>query len=177
MPTTTEWARFKRYARRMRQLKMKLSEEPIPSDTLSVLQLRILDESLLPNLKTLELKQAAANIIPFIPLFLSHGTDDIDIHFLTDPPAVMIASMIINVSQYAENLSPALTGRFDYHKRHFRDGPHLQLGHSAVFPSGFISKRLDCFFTFSRFFGTFLGLIFPRWLSLLISTYYFSRAF
>ena len=104
MPTTTEWTRFKRYARRMRELKVKLSEEPVPSDTLSVLHLRTLDEPLLPNLKTLELKEAPSDVIPFIHLFLSHGTADIDIYFLTSPPPVLIASMIINLPKLCPNM-------------------------------------------------------------------------
>ena len=81
----------------MRQLRLKLSEEPIPYDVLSALQLRALNESLLPNLKILELKEAAPDIISFIPLFLSHTIVYIDIQFATAPPAVMIASMIINL--------------------------------------------------------------------------------
>lgn len=88
----------------MRELKVDLSEEPIPSDTLSVLQLRILDEPLLPNLKTLELTEATADIVPFIPLFLSNGTTHIDIQFIASPPAVMIASVIIRLPKLCPNM-------------------------------------------------------------------------
>ncbi|KAF9642687.1 hypothetical protein BDM02DRAFT_3124263 [Thelephora ganbajun] len=97
MPTTVEWTRFKRYARRMRELGLDLSDEPIPLDVLSVLQLRALNEPLLPNLKTVQFKKATADIIPFIPLFLPHRTTDIDIYSNTTPPAVMVASMVINL--------------------------------------------------------------------------------
>jgi len=96
MPTTVEWARFNKYARRMHKLKLDCSKEPIPSDVLSVLQLRTLNEPLLPNLKTLELKETAAYMIPFIPLFLSRRIACIDIHFIDCPPPVMVASMIVN---------------------------------------------------------------------------------
>ena len=77
---------------------MKLSEEPILPDVLSALQLRTLNEPLLPNLRTLKFTEAPADIIPFIPLFLSRRTTRIYIHFTTSPPAVMIASVIINLS-------------------------------------------------------------------------------
>jgi len=97
MPTTVEWARFKKYAGRMRELKLDLSRETIPLDVLSALRLRTLNEPLLPNLKTLELNEAHADIIPFVPLFLSHRTIRIDIQFAIRPPAVMVASMVINL--------------------------------------------------------------------------------
>ena len=95
--TSMEWAWFKKYAQRMRELKVKFSDEPIPSDILSVLQLRTLSEPLLPNLQLLELKEAPAEIVPFIPLFLSHRTVDVTIQFTTTPPAAVIASMIVNL--------------------------------------------------------------------------------
>ena len=104
MPSPAEWVRFKKHARRMRQLRLKLFEEPIPYDVLSALQLRALNEPLLPNLKILELKEAAPDIISFIPLFLSHTIVYIDIQFATAPPAVMIASMIINLPTLCPHL-------------------------------------------------------------------------
>ena len=104
MPTTAEWARFKKYSRRMRELELNLSEEPIPPDVLSVLQLRALNETLLPNLKALEFRKAPSDVIPFIPLFLSHATIDIDIQFTTRPPVVMIASMIVNLPTLCPHL-------------------------------------------------------------------------
>ena len=97
MPTAAELARFTKYSLRMRELKLKLSEEPIPSNALSVLQLRTLNEPLLPNLKLLELKAAVAGVIPFIPLLLSQKTTDIEIQFVSKPPAVMVASMMVNL--------------------------------------------------------------------------------
>lgn len=97
MPTTSEWSRFKKYARRMKKLESNISEEPVPLDVLSTLQLRTLNETLLSNLKILELEEATADLIPFFPLFLSHRTTHIHINFIASPPAVMIASMIINL--------------------------------------------------------------------------------
>lgn len=105
-PTTVEWARFKKYARRMRELKLDLSEEPISSHILSVLQLHTLNEPLLPNLKVLELKGTTSDIIPFIPLFLSHRTTHIDIQFsiYIILPTVMLASMIINLPKLCPDI-------------------------------------------------------------------------
>ena len=99
VPTTAEWVRFTKYSRRMRGLGFNLSEEFIPSNVLSVLQLRALNEPLLPNLKVLELKGTTSDIIPVIPLFLSHRTTHIDIQFsiYIILPTVMLASMIINL--------------------------------------------------------------------------------
>ncbi|KAF9643058.1 hypothetical protein BDM02DRAFT_1758053 [Thelephora ganbajun] len=91
-PPTAEWTHFKKYARRMREFELGLPKEPTPLDVLSVLQLCTLDEPLLPNLKTVEFQKATADIIPSTPLLLSCRTTDIDIHFITSPPAVMVAS-------------------------------------------------------------------------------------
>lgn len=97
MPTTSEWIRFKKYARRMRELELDISGEPITSDTLSTLQLRTLNEPLLPNIKTLRINGATADTISFVPMFLAHRTTDIEIQFAASPPPVMVASMIINL--------------------------------------------------------------------------------
>jgi len=108
MPATSEWTRFSKYARRMRELKSDVSQEPVPSDVLSTLQLRTLNEPLLPNLKALGFKEATANIIPFVPLFLSDRTTHIDIQFATSPPVVMVASRIISLPKlcpYMRNIS------------------------------------------------------------------------
>lgn len=69
----------------------------MPLDLLSVLQLRTINEPLLPNLKELRFQGAAPDVIPFIPLFLSHTTISIVIQFTAPPPVVIIASMIINL--------------------------------------------------------------------------------
>jgi len=92
----------------MRELKLDISEEPVPLDVFSTLQLRTLNEPLLPDLKTFEVKEVTADVIPFLPLFLSHRTTQIDIQFADDPPAVMVASMIINLPKlcpYMQHIS------------------------------------------------------------------------
>ena len=103
-PTTAEWVRFKKYARRMRELKLNLLQDLIPPDTLSALQLRTLNQPLLPSLKSVEFQEATADTIPFFPLFLSNTTIDIDIRFAAVPPAVMVASMIINLPTLCPNI-------------------------------------------------------------------------
>jgi len=80
----------------MRELKLDVSEEPIPLGVLSTLQPRTLNEPLLPNLKDFEVKETPADLIPFVPLFLSHKTTRIEIRFATVPPPATVASMIIN---------------------------------------------------------------------------------
>ena len=80
-PTTLEWARFRKYARRMRELKECWTSNTLSSEVFSVLQLCAIGEPLLPNLKTLDLWHITGNSIPFIPLFLSPRTTIIKIRF------------------------------------------------------------------------------------------------
>ena len=104
MPTTPEWARFTKYGRRMRELKVDLSQEPIPSNVLSVLQLRSYNEPLLSNLKSLALTEVTTDVIPFIPLFLHRGTTCVKIEFDDDPPAAVVAAMIVNLPKLCPHL-------------------------------------------------------------------------
>ena len=102
-PTMLEWARFQKYARRMRNL-----EEPDTlgaPEVLSVLQLRAANEPLLPNLKTLRLRCITGELIPFIPLFLSPRTTVIDIMF-TGPslPETLVASAVTAFPMLCPNL-------------------------------------------------------------------------
>jgi len=98
MPTAAEWARFTTYARRMRELRMDLSEKPLPLEVLSELQLRCLNKPLLPNLKLLEIRNPKnEGIIPFIPLFLSPRTTDICIQFEWVPSVEKIAPVMVNL--------------------------------------------------------------------------------
>ena len=108
MPTTAEWACLTKYSRRMRELELDLDNESVASNVLSVLQLRTLNEPLLPNLKSLVLKEVPADVIPLIPLFLSPRTTDIEIRFDPDSPTVMVASMMINLPKlcpYAQSIT------------------------------------------------------------------------
>jgi len=93
LPTTPEWARFRKYTRRMRKLsQFGTLQSP---EVFSVLQLYANTEPFFPNIETLVLLWPARESIPYIPLFLSPRTTTIDIAFsLSDFPKAMVASMI-----------------------------------------------------------------------------------
>jgi len=104
LPTMLEWARFQKYARRMRSLAEHATLGSLSSEVLSVLQLRTANEPLLPNLKTLSL-QSTGEFIPFIPLFLSPRTTDINISLSgANPPKALVASILTTLSTMCPNL-------------------------------------------------------------------------
>ena len=95
-PTTTECARFRKYARRIRELgdqRFSIQKSP-PLEVFSVIQLGAINEHLFPNLKTLELWGIDEHFIPFIPLFLSPRTTTIALRFLFDTPEAVIIPVI-----------------------------------------------------------------------------------
>ena len=98
LPTKKEWARFRKYARRMRELDQHYTL-PASLEVLSTIQLCTINESLLPNLKTLSLSEMEGSFIPYIPLFFSPRTTSI---FLTlyepDSSKALIASMVTALS-------------------------------------------------------------------------------
>jgi len=105
LPTKLEWARFRKYARRMRKFQPHVILDSLTSQVLPVLQSRAFSEPLLPNLKTLKLWSATGDLIPFIPLFLSPGTTVINIEFTTSGlPEVVTASMITTLPTLCPNL-------------------------------------------------------------------------
>ena len=70
--TATEWSRFRKYAQRVRELRMNDYSDPVPSPgVFSVVQSRAINEPLFPNLETLDLWRIEERFIPFVPLFLS----------------------------------------------------------------------------------------------------------
>ena len=101
LPTTTEWARFRKYARKIRELS---SQETLPLEVFSVIQLGTINEHLLPNLKTLALWRVEEHFIPFIPLFLSPGTTTIALRFGSGIPEAAIASTITTLPTLCPNL-------------------------------------------------------------------------
>jgi len=105
-PTPPEWARFRRYARRMRTLKQSALSGDLPLEVFSVLQLCAVNEPLFPNLKTVRLGPVAKEFISFIPLFLSPRTTNIFISFAgsSDLPKAMIASMVATFPTQCPNL-------------------------------------------------------------------------
>ena len=108
LPTKEEWARFRKYARGIRKLKMDASKDPLVPDVLLVLQLRNGDESLLPGLGFFKCEAVSEAFAPFIPLFLSPRTVEIHIKFVASTPTVMIASTIARFSTLCPNIQSLL---------------------------------------------------------------------
>ena len=105
LPTTLEWARFRKYARRMRKVHEPSPLSFLSPEVLSVLQLYLINELLFPNLKFLLLWNPNLESIPFILLFLSPRTTTISIGgFKPGIPEAMIASMIATFQAQCPNL-------------------------------------------------------------------------
>ena len=104
IPTKAEWAHSRKHARRMRKLKVDTSTDPVTSDIILGLQLRIVDDPWLPRLKTFKCGEATEAFIPFIPSFLSPKTTRIKIGFAESYPAVVVASIIGRFSTLCPNL-------------------------------------------------------------------------
>ena len=104
LPTTTEWARFRKYARRMREF-TQFGTSAIPaSEVLSVIQLWTTNEPLFTNMKILHLWEVKEWFIPFIPLVLSPRTISVLLRFESDLPEAMVASMITALPTLCPNL-------------------------------------------------------------------------
>jgi len=106
LPTTTEWARFRKYARRMRELNQYgVPDYPSP-ETLSVIRDYTINEPLLPNLKTLKLIGIEGCFIPFIPLFLSPRATVVLLVFRpgSNLPKAMLTSVITTLPTLCPNL-------------------------------------------------------------------------
>ena len=104
LPTTPEWARFRKYARRMRQLRGLCILDDLSKEVFSVLQLCAINESLFPNMRSLNLWPAGKSI-SFVPLFLSPRITVISITcFGLNLPKPMIASMIAAFPTLCPNL-------------------------------------------------------------------------
>ena len=73
-------------------------------DTLRVLQLRTTNDPWLSGLKTFECEDVTEEFVPFIPLFLSSKTIEIDIDFDEDTPAVVVASAITSFPKLCPDL-------------------------------------------------------------------------
>jgi len=104
LPTTPEWDRFRKYARRMREL-VEFYTLDFPSvEVLSVLRLCIINEPLLPNLKTLDFWGVHGLFVPFVPFLLSPRTTSIHLRFSSGPPQAMVASMVTTFPKLCPNL-------------------------------------------------------------------------
>jgi len=102
--TTMEWARFRKYARRMRELREYATLDSPSRKILSVIQFCTINEPLFPNLKALHLWGIGEIFIPFIPLFLSPRTTYIDLRFKGELPKAKVASMVATLPTLCPNL-------------------------------------------------------------------------
>ena len=94
-PTTLEWARFRKYARKIRELRGLGGQHVQSSELFSILERCAISEPSFPYLKTLELWRVTGKTIPFIHLILSPRTTIIKIGFIQpECPTAMIASMV-----------------------------------------------------------------------------------
>jgi hypothetical protein len=102
-PTTQEWTRFGKYARRMKTLSLS---DPLPSQVLSVLQLRVPGKVLLPNLKNFCLSPLVnRESISFIPMFLSPKITFITLNVHeSDMDKVILVSTILMLPQLCPHL-------------------------------------------------------------------------
>ena len=78
--------------------------DPVSPNIIPVLQLRTIDDTWLPRLKTFECGEATKAFIPFIPLLLSPKTTEIDIGFTEDTPTVVVASTIARLPKLCPDL-------------------------------------------------------------------------
>ena len=83
---------------------MDFSKDLITPDVALVLQLRTVNDPWFPTLKTLKCKQVTEAFSPFIPLFLSTKTTEIEIGFAEDTPSVVVASTIARLSTLCHDL-------------------------------------------------------------------------
>ena len=94
LPTTLEWARFRKYARRMRAL-VAFGGDRMPLGVLSALQVCTTNKPLFPNLNAFHPWSATEKLAPFIPLFLSPATTLIHLSFHDSGfPKETVASII-----------------------------------------------------------------------------------
>jgi hypothetical protein len=105
LPTTLEWARFRKYAGRMRMFRGFGDPTVLSSEVFTVLQLCAINGPLFPNLKSLELWVAVWEFVPFIPSFLSSRTTEISIGYSGyDSPTAAFASMVTTLPTLCPNL-------------------------------------------------------------------------
>ena len=83
---------------------LRLGVETITLDALRILQLRTTNDPWLSGLRTFECGEATDAFVPFIPLFLSPKTTEIDIDFDEYTPAVVVASIISSFSTLCPGL-------------------------------------------------------------------------
>ena len=85
---------------------MDFSKDLVTPDVALVLQLRTINDPWFPRLETLKCKEVTEAFSPFIPLFLSPKTTEIEIEFefTEDTPPVVVASTIARLSTLCPDL-------------------------------------------------------------------------
>ena len=105
IPTKAEWADLRKYTRRVKNIEVLPSTDPLTSEILLALQFRTANEPFLPRLKRFECKEPTEAFIPFIPFFLSPTTIEIDITFRSDTPTMIVAPVIGRLSTLCPELN------------------------------------------------------------------------
>ena len=93
-PTKAEWAGFRKYALRMRNLQLHPSEDPEISDLLLIRQSHTTNDPWLPRLKRFLCDYVTEQLIPLIPFFLSPRTTWISIGFNGYTPTAVVGPII-----------------------------------------------------------------------------------
>ena len=104
LPTATEWARFRKYARRMRRLINSSVLDGLPLGVFSVIQGYTINKPFLPNLKALSLWGIGGSFVLFISLFLSPRITSIFIRFESDSSKAMVASVVTTLPKLCPDL-------------------------------------------------------------------------
>jgi len=104
IPTKEEWTHSQKYARRMRQLRVDTTEDPVSLDIILTLQLRTVDGPWLPSLESFECQKTTKAFLPLIPLLLSPKTTKIEINSTRDCPTVAVASTIARLSKLCPDM-------------------------------------------------------------------------
>ena len=105
LPTMLEWARFRKYARRMRKIRDRGALSILSSEVFSALQLYTFNEPLFPNLGSLNLWDVTGEFVPFIPSFLSSRTTVVSVGFVESGlPKMMVIPVIATLQTLCPNL-------------------------------------------------------------------------
>ena len=89
----------------MRDLGQHGTLDDLSPEVLSALQLHTINEPLFPNLQTIELWHVTEKFIPFLPMFLSPTTTDIEIIFgRSDLPESIVVPVIATLTTQCPNL-------------------------------------------------------------------------
>ena len=117
-PTTIEWDRFRKYARRMQKLEECGTLNVLSPEVFSVMQPRTTNDPFLPNLNTLHLSMIEGPFVPFISLFLSPRTTSILLHFKFTLSKATVTSAVTTlptlnlqaISLYLHSRDPTVAG-------------------------------------------------------------------